>query len=76
MAVEGSGPTWLCDPHSAEDGAVEAAELPARPRPAPCQSRLPGGGPQSADDGVVEAAELPALRPADPAQRQATGKGK
>ncbi len=43
-------------PQSADDGVVEASELPARRRPTPGQSRLPDGGPQSAeDDGVVEA---------------------
>ena len=56
-----------CGPQSAEDGVVEASELPARRRPTPGRSRMPDGGPQSADDGVVEASELPARRAPHPA---------
>jgi hypothetical protein len=51
-------------PQSADDGVVEAGELPALPphtRPEPDAGR--DGCPKSADDGVVEAGELPALPP-------------
>jgi hypothetical protein len=47
---------------TADDGVVEASELPARRRPTPGRIRIPDGCPQSADDRVVEAGKLPARR--------------
>jgi hypothetical protein len=47
---------------SADDGLVEASELPVRRRPTPGQSRMPDCGPQSSDDIVVEARELSSRR--------------
>jgi hypothetical protein len=40
-------------PQSADDGVVEASELPAHRRPRPCRSQMPDGGQKSADDGVT-----------------------
>ena len=53
-------------PQSADDGVVEASELPARRRPTPGRSRMPDGGPQSADDGVVEASDVSSPPPEPP----------
>jgi hypothetical protein len=56
----GQGQLPGSSPQIVDACAVEAGELPARPRPAPGRSRLPDGSQQGADDGGVEAGELPA----------------